>query len=520
MATKIIKAQMMQRRDTAANWTANNPVLLDGELGIVTDQPNSYKVGDGSTAWNDLPLRGFDGNIVQGLGDSTTAVISQAGISGLIAAQDEKLAQLSDRVDNIEAGGSGSSSMGSEVEEAGFHVTDKYGNVAMRVDDNGLAAAKIAPSLVNLTRSDDYARVYSTKFSELGAEWVGSGWAASSNGATPSSTGSAIYLNKIYYSDNRYMEMLCTLGSNTILRIPVAYGGVNSGEGASCFVIDMASKTLKICSAGNGADAQYTSQGYNATTYIATASISNLSTAGKYIVRIHKKGIQSRMELIAYESGKSNVVEHNGWGCGRQNQHYYLVHESGTAPVIHQFKVFSLNKPDVVFTGDSITEGVYVYDRSLRYAELYRQENPHRKVVISARGGQNLAGILNLFDSEWNIVKPRILSVLIGANGGNSATLFASLKEKCDAIGCQLVVHYRTCQNGNAIADSNGTLIPALDVEGARFDIATATSNTPNSTYSNYNSLLYADSGLHPNMEGNKAMYARMKADCAFLFND
>lgn len=101
MATKIIKAQMMQRRDTAANWTANNPVLLDGELGIVTDQPNSYKVGDGSTAWNDLPLRGFDGNIVQGLGDSTTAVISQAGISGLIAAQDEQLAQLSQEWQDI-----------------------------------------------------------------------------------------------------------------------------------------------------------------------------------------------------------------------------------------------------------------------------------------------------------------------------------------------------------------------------------------------------------------------------------
>lgn len=95
MAKKIIYAQMMQRRDTAANWAASNPVLLEGELGLVLDQPNSYKVGDGSTPWNSLPLRGFDGNIVQELGDSTTSVISQAGISGLIAEQNTKLAQLS-----------------------------------------------------------------------------------------------------------------------------------------------------------------------------------------------------------------------------------------------------------------------------------------------------------------------------------------------------------------------------------------------------------------------------------------
>lgn len=95
MAKKIIYAQMMQRRDTAANWAASNPVLLEGELGLVLDQPNSYKVGDGSTPWNSLPLRGFDGNIVQELGDSATSVISQAGISGLIAEQNTKLAQLS-----------------------------------------------------------------------------------------------------------------------------------------------------------------------------------------------------------------------------------------------------------------------------------------------------------------------------------------------------------------------------------------------------------------------------------------
>lgn len=61
MAKKIIKARIKQRTDTQANWAAYNPVLLEGELGLVTDDKNLYKVGDGVTAWNDLPFRGFDG---------------------------------------------------------------------------------------------------------------------------------------------------------------------------------------------------------------------------------------------------------------------------------------------------------------------------------------------------------------------------------------------------------------------------------------------------------------------------
>lgn len=42
------------RRDTAANWTATNPVLGLGEPGLETDT-RKVKYGDGSTVWNSLP---------------------------------------------------------------------------------------------------------------------------------------------------------------------------------------------------------------------------------------------------------------------------------------------------------------------------------------------------------------------------------------------------------------------------------------------------------------------------------
>jgi hypothetical protein len=42
------------RRDTAANWTASNPVLAIGEPGLEIDT-GSIKYGNGVTAWNSLP---------------------------------------------------------------------------------------------------------------------------------------------------------------------------------------------------------------------------------------------------------------------------------------------------------------------------------------------------------------------------------------------------------------------------------------------------------------------------------
>jgi len=48
MATTI-----QYKRDTAANWTSNNPTLAAGEFGVETDT-GKFKVGDGSTAWSSL----------------------------------------------------------------------------------------------------------------------------------------------------------------------------------------------------------------------------------------------------------------------------------------------------------------------------------------------------------------------------------------------------------------------------------------------------------------------------------
>ena len=45
--------QIQLRRDTAADWTSNNPTLAAGEFGWESDT-NRFKIGTGSAAWNSL----------------------------------------------------------------------------------------------------------------------------------------------------------------------------------------------------------------------------------------------------------------------------------------------------------------------------------------------------------------------------------------------------------------------------------------------------------------------------------
>ena len=77
--------RIQQRRDTATRWSQYNPILLEGEVGYVTDNPNQYKIGDGIHSWNELPLRGYTGTIVQEIGDDENSVMSQKAVTEYIS---------------------------------------------------------------------------------------------------------------------------------------------------------------------------------------------------------------------------------------------------------------------------------------------------------------------------------------------------------------------------------------------------------------------------------------------------
>lgn len=85
--------RVIQRNDTAANWQQYNPVLAQGEIGIITDGAKGYKIGDGVTRWNDLPFPANPANVVQEAGNSENAVMSQKAVT-------EKLTELGSYVEN------------------------------------------------------------------------------------------------------------------------------------------------------------------------------------------------------------------------------------------------------------------------------------------------------------------------------------------------------------------------------------------------------------------------------------
>lgn len=59
MATKQFNSRIQWKKDTSANWTANNPVLLNGEIAIVVTNAGEtrFKVGDGTSSYTALPFQ-------------------------------------------------------------------------------------------------------------------------------------------------------------------------------------------------------------------------------------------------------------------------------------------------------------------------------------------------------------------------------------------------------------------------------------------------------------------------------
>lgn len=78
--------RIIPRHDTKANWQANNPILLKGEIGNVDDNPNLYKIGNGTSRWNDLPFRGYNGTVTDKTGNDENSVMSQKAVTEAIGA--------------------------------------------------------------------------------------------------------------------------------------------------------------------------------------------------------------------------------------------------------------------------------------------------------------------------------------------------------------------------------------------------------------------------------------------------
>ncbi len=75
MASKNIKTRIKHKRDTSANWTKNNPVLLNGEV-VIVDTANGEtrtKTGDGTSKYSALP---FDDEAMRNLVNNKVILVT------------------------------------------------------------------------------------------------------------------------------------------------------------------------------------------------------------------------------------------------------------------------------------------------------------------------------------------------------------------------------------------------------------------------------------------------------------
>jgi len=104
------------RRDTATNWTNNDPTLAEGEIGVETDTLK-FKIGDGSTAWTAL------GYAATSAGDIAELVMDTMGA----AWQDTNSIDIT-------------YTDGSDTIEADVLISSSPGDVTLSIEGDGLKA--------------------------------------------------------------------------------------------------------------------------------------------------------------------------------------------------------------------------------------------------------------------------------------------------------------------------------------------------------------------------------------------
>ena len=105
MAQKTVNTRILFKRDTSANWTNNNPVLLNGEI-IAVDTTGGevrFKVGDGTKTYTQLPFQDeFVRNLIAEKADADhTHFLATEGMSGFMSSTDkEKLDGIAENANN------------------------------------------------------------------------------------------------------------------------------------------------------------------------------------------------------------------------------------------------------------------------------------------------------------------------------------------------------------------------------------------------------------------------------------
>lgn len=124
----LVKIQV--RRDTAANWTASNPVLFAGEPGLETDT-GKIKYGDGVRNWNTLP---YSSGVALGSTVPPAAGTASAGTSETAARADHTHA-LPSALTAATIASTGNATVGGSLTVSGSLVGGSHRHFASEIEN-------------------------------------------------------------------------------------------------------------------------------------------------------------------------------------------------------------------------------------------------------------------------------------------------------------------------------------------------------------------------------------------------
>lgn len=300
------------------------------------------------------------------------------------------------------------------------------------------------------------------------------------------------------------LDFLARIKVNTLGKFGICRADTTNGT-----AILVNGNTVEIRKINNGAT------GTLVFTYTMPFSIE----AGKtYVLRLYKK---NKDVIFSVLSDKDFFIERaertDEKDFGRNWGYPSVFCQSGQIEVVDtSVRNANFESPATLGVGDSLIEGWGVVGNlDKRYIALMGTYT-NGKVFVAGRGGETTTSLLTRFDKELAKVTTKYVLLGIGTNDSTIATYQANMAiliGKVKAAGRIPILVTITPRSGYPIAAMN----TYVRTSGELYVDMNAAVN--NGTETVWNPLFVNSDNVHPNIEGNWAMFKRLLFDLYFLFD-
>lgn len=329
---------------------------------------------------------------------------------------------------------------------------------------------------------------------------------------------SALRINKAISFQNMSFEFDINTTDNTEV-VAIATEETQplvTGYYGSCAVIDFANKKLYLL-APSVFDASHAPDIANKVVEVDLTNVNSLTF--RYKIKIEKRNRNIVCSVTNYYTAEVIEAEClDTTNSGIAGSGYDMLKIAAVSGAVYLNGVVGVSKlnPDVLFIGDSVTDGrgIQLSDSWAYKLGQYLTDS----FSICARSGGQIDQVIAFLDSWGDIIKPKMVIVAVGVNGGSTEAKYKTLYNKIKSINaipvfCTVYNAESTFTNINAEDWTNyNTWIKSLPCIHIRFDLATSAdpyAPTWHSVNSEYTTL----DGVHPDSQGSLVLYNRAIVD-------